>query len=79
MHRMLVRIFLLLLVFLPPGISAQEALVVERAHRQVILSGYTRAKTTVSLSTEVSGKIVEQFKTWFRQKRAKAKVFTNAT
>ena len=58
MHRMLVRLLMLLLVFLPPGISAQEALVVERAHRKVNLSGYTRAKTTVSLSTEVSGKIV---------------------
>lgn len=33
---------------------------VERAHRQVILSGYTRAKTIVSLSTEVSGKIVDR-------------------
>ena len=55
---MLVRIFLLLLVFFPREISAQEALVVERAHRKVILSGYTRAKTTVSLSTEVSGKDV---------------------
>jgi len=60
MHRMLVRLLMLLLVFLPPGISAQEALVVERAHRKVILSGYTRAKTTISLSTEVSGKIVER-------------------
>lgn len=60
MHRMLARIIMLLLAFLPPGIFAQEALVVERAHRQVILSGYTRAKTTVSLSTEVSGKIVER-------------------
>jgi multidrug efflux pump subunit AcrA (membrane-fusion protein) len=51
---------MLLLFFLPPGILAQEALVVERAHRKVNLSGYTRAKTTVRLSTEVSGKIVER-------------------
>ena len=79
MHRMLARIIMLLLAFLPPGIFAQEALVVERAHRQVILSGYTRAKTTISLSTEVSGKIVEQFKNWLRRKRANTKVFTNAT
>ena len=60
MHRSLVRILILLIVFLPSGISAQETLVVNRAQREVRLSGYTRAFTTVTLSAEVSGKIVER-------------------
>jgi multidrug efflux pump subunit AcrA (membrane-fusion protein) len=58
MHPMLVRIFVLWLAILPPGILAQETLVVKRAQREVLLSGYSRAKTTVSLSAEVSGKII---------------------
>jgi multidrug efflux pump subunit AcrA (membrane-fusion protein) len=50
----------LLIFFLPVGSSAQEALVVKRAQREVTLTGYTRAKATVDLSAEVSGKIVER-------------------
>jgi RND family efflux transporter MFP subunit len=55
---MLVRIFFVLLVFSTSRIFAQETFVVERGQRDVILSGYTRAKTTVNLSAEVSGKII---------------------
>lgn len=60
MHSTLVRILILFIVFLPARIIAQEALVVKRAQRDVNLSGYTRARTTVSLSAEVSGKIIER-------------------
>ena len=60
MHSTLARILILIIIFLPVRILAQEALVVQRAQRDVSLSGYTRAKTTVSLSAEVSGKIIER-------------------
>ena len=60
MYDTLVRILILLLVVLPPGSSAQESFVVKRAQREVSLSGYTRALATMTLSAEVSGKIVER-------------------
>ena len=51
------RLLFLIFIFLPLEGFAQETLVVERAQREVNLTGYTRAKTTVSISSEVSGKI----------------------
>jgi multidrug efflux pump subunit AcrA (membrane-fusion protein) len=46
-----------LLIF-PPSAATQEPLQVERATKEVILSGYTRAQSTVAVSSEVSGKIL---------------------
>lgn len=60
MHPVFVQVLFLLFISLPAGILAQEAFTVERAHRQVDLTGYTRAITTVNLSSEVSGKIIER-------------------
>ena len=39
-----VQFFFLFLLLLPVEISAQETLIVERAQREVNLTGYTRAK-----------------------------------
>jgi RND family efflux transporter MFP subunit len=47
-------------VLLPSGITAREPLKVERAAEEVTLTGYTRAKTIVELSSEVVGKLVER-------------------
>lgn len=60
MYPMLVRMLIILLLSSASGISAQEAFVVGRSQREVILSGYTRANTTVNLSAEVSGKIISR-------------------
>jgi multidrug efflux pump subunit AcrA (membrane-fusion protein) len=44
---------------LPAVGIAQEDMVVQPAKREVTLTGYTRSKTTVTLSSEVAGKIIE--------------------
>lgn len=46
-------------ILLPLHLAAQEALVVEIAHKQVVLKGYTRSATTVNLSSEVAGKVLK--------------------
>ena len=46
------------LLVLPVSAAAQGALQVERATKQVVLSGYTRAQSTVTVSSEVSGRIL---------------------
>lgn len=52
-----VQLLYLFLFIFPPVCFAQETFVVERAQKEVNLTGYTRAKTTVNISSEVSGKI----------------------
>ena len=49
---------LFVLLLLPMAAAAQEALRVEGARKEVVLSGYTRAQATVTVSSEVSGKIL---------------------
>ncbi len=46
------------LLIVPLSAAAQEALRVEEARKEVVLSGYTRARKTVTVSSEVSGKIL---------------------
>ena len=46
------------LLLLPITAGAQEPFRVERASKEVVLTGYTRARTTVTVSSEVSGKIL---------------------
>ncbi len=49
---------LLVLLMLPLFAAAQDVFRVERASKEVVLTGYTRAQATVTVSSEVSGKIV---------------------
>ena len=60
MNPKLVWIIFVLIVSSSSGVFGQETFVVERGQREVVLNGYTRAKTTVSLSAEVSGKIISR-------------------
>ena len=54
-------IILLLLPLLahPIAATAEEALRVEQARKEVVLTGYSRAQSTVTVSSEVSGKILK--------------------
>ena len=49
---------LFVLLLLPLPAASQDAFRVERASKEVILTGYTRARTTVAVSAEVAGKIL---------------------
>ncbi|MCP4348148.1 MAG: HlyD family efflux transporter periplasmic adaptor subunit [Desulfobacterales bacterium] len=52
-------VFFMILVMLYPCQSfAQRILVVQRAKKEITLTGYTRSKTTVTVSSEVSGKVL---------------------
>ena len=51
------RLLFALLLF-PMTATAQDVLRVEGARKEVVLSGYTRAQSTVTVSSEVSGKIL---------------------
>lgn len=52
-------LMILLTAFLPlPGMT-QDILVVEQAEKKITLSGFTRAIRTMTLSSEVSGKIMQ--------------------
>jgi multidrug efflux pump subunit AcrA (membrane-fusion protein) len=44
---------------LPLQLAAQDALVVEAARKEVVLKGYTRSETTLTLSSEVAGKVLK--------------------
>lgn len=44
---------------LPFSSDAQNACIVEPAHKKVTIAGYTRSKTTIILSSEVSGKVLQ--------------------
>ena len=57
MRSMFIQFIFSFLLLLPSKVVAQETFVVERAQREVNITGYTRAKTTVNISSEVSGKI----------------------
>jgi RND family efflux transporter MFP subunit len=46
-------------LFSPDRLHAQENLVVQRAKRNITLTGYTRSQTAVTLSSEVAGRILE--------------------
>ena len=48
-----------LCLVVPSMIMAGELCVVEKANRQVTLTGYTRSNTVVNLSPEVSGRVVK--------------------
>ncbi len=50
--------FLMLVLLYPCQSFAQKILVVQRAKKEITLTGYTRSKTTVTLSSEVSGKVL---------------------
>ena len=56
--RCLILMILLMALLSPPGMT-QDILVVEQAEKIIILSGFTRAIRTMTLSSEVSGKIMQ--------------------
>jgi hypothetical protein len=50
--------FMILIFFCPHSAFAQKKLIVQRAKKEITLTGYTRGKTVVTVSSEVSGKIL---------------------
>ncbi len=51
--------FFMIFLFLCPCLNfAQDKLIIQRAKKNIMLTGYTRSKTTVTVSSEVSGKVL---------------------
>ncbi|QTA89018.1 efflux RND transporter periplasmic adaptor subunit [Desulfonema magnum] len=52
-------LFFMIFLFLCPCPGfAQDKLIIQRAKKNILLTGYTRSKTTVTVSSEVSGKVL---------------------
>lgn len=54
----LILLFITLLFLFPPSCFAQKKLIIQKAVKMITLTGYTRSKTTVTVSSEVSGKVL---------------------
>ncbi len=50
-------LYFILLLLLPSPLYSQEPLMISQATKEVLLSGYTRSATTVTITAEVSGRI----------------------
>lgn len=50
--------FIILFILFPCYLFAQDGFFVEKAIKEITLTGYTRSKTTMTISSEVAGKII---------------------